>query len=324
MYLENQTNTSFAAAYADGAPLQMHIEYVTNPYGRQPPHMLVFQDGRMEEMQPLARAVGGVRVELLGSPGQEPTPTQLQSLRQFVEIAQARAGGQLQVSGHTHLLKPAAPAMPHPSEIRFRMSKVDDIFELLGVPPDRRQPLKAGSLFNTVSVASGAATLTQFGAEFPRTREMTTLVVVPSHDPFKPEPTDAKAFELATLRQLDQRNGLPDFRAHYLIAKNGTLLKGRDLEQLGSAVPGFATGAVQVVVAGNGKAPTPEQRRMILEFGALARKHYAPQNLKAVTRDIVFAKELLGVDGTGCMNEEYVRADAVNADLPAPRQPVKR
>jgi hypothetical protein len=200
---------------------------------------------------------------------------------------------------------------------------VDDIFDLLGVPADRRQPHRAGTLLNNFSSMTGRGQSVGPSIEFPSTREVTTLVVVPSHDPFKPEPTEAKALDIATLRQIDQKNGLPDFRAHYLIAKNGELLKGRDLEQLGSAVPGHATGALQVVVAGNGKDPTSEQRRMLMEFGALARKQYAPQTLKVMTRDIVFAKELLGVDNMGCMNADYVRPEAVNAELPAPR-PAKR
>lgn len=323
------TSHHSAAAFTAPGARTVHLEYVTNPYGRTPPHILVFQDGRVESMTPEGQPVAGylpgtLVVELLGTPGAKPTETQLQALRDLTAERAAAAKGNITFTGDTDLLVTAKPAFKPEAPKKFRMSSVQEIFDILETPSTERNPLRAGTLFNVVSTSADPANLTSFPIQFPLTREITTLVVVASHSPFQPEPTDASAFTIDTLRKIDKKNGLPDFRGHYLISRAGDLIPGRNVEQPGAAVPGHANGSLQVILAGNGKAPTSDQRRMLLQFGELARKHYDPQRLKVVTRDVVYAKELLGVGPTGEMDPSLVRPEIVTAALPVAKPAPKR
>lgn len=199
---------------------------------------------------------------------------------------------------------------------------VQTIFDILGTPDDRRAPLPPGSIFNTSFAPGRGAAPTEIRIPFkaPNTRDIVRLVMIPSHEASKPEPDSAEAYALDTLRKADQRVGMSDFRGHFLLTKDGQLLSGRSLELTGNCWPGKNDGALQVVVAGNGKSPTEEQRRCIYEFGIAMRRHYE-KPLQASVRDIVFAEQLLGIDPNGMMREQMANGTYVTADVAAkPKQ----
>lgn len=326
---------------------QFQLEYVTNPYGRQPPHVLVFPDGRVERMTSFQLPVPGyapnvVAVELLGYPTQPPTPTQLDSLRQLaaqirqtlpgkagftgnaelVEVALAGEG-----SGRPAFMSPDALAMAKPEKspaAAMSPAKVQDIFDILGTPVDRRSPLPPGSIFNTVNRGQVGSAITMRQLYKPAgAREITRLVVVASHDSFKPEPDDPAVFSLTALRQADQRLGMSDFRGHYLLARDGSLIEGRDLATIGNCWPGKNEGSIQIVLAGNGKNPTREQRETLFLYAAAMRKAIE-RPLLANVREVVFGEGLLGIDPTGVMKDDLANPRLIDADPPKGKQPGTR
>jgi hypothetical protein len=327
-----------APGFANRSVDQLQLEYVTNPYGRQPPHVLVFPDGRVERMTPFQVPVPGyaanvVAVELLGYPGQPPTPIQLQSLAALgAQVRQALAGrvgftgnaeligaangatsgspGFMSASGMTMARKPA----PSPAAA-MSPTKVQDLFDILGTPPERRTPLAPGSMFNSVNnLKSGGVAMRQLfkpaGA-----RTISKLVVVASHDAFKPEPTEESEYSLEALRKIDQRLGMSDFRGHYLLARNGDLIEGRDLGVVGNCWPGKNDAAIQIVVAGNGKSPTRAQRETLYMYAASMRKAMDCP-IQAAVREVVFGEQLLGIDPNGVMKDDLANARMVDAELP--------
>ena len=319
---------------------QIQLEYITNPYGRQPPHVLVFPDGRVERMTSFQLPVPGyaanvVAVELLGYPSQPPTPTQLASLAALGAQVRQTLSGKIGFTGNADLITAATagadadrPAFMSPDALRMVQpekspaaamspSKVQDIFDILGTPSDRRDPLAPGSIFNTVNnIRNNTAVVMRQLFKAPGVRDVERLVVVSSHDSFKPEPEDAGAFNIDALRKADIRLGMTDFRGHYLIAKDGTLVAGRDLETVGNCWPGKNEKAIQIVIAGNGKNPTREQRETLFLYAAAMRKHYE-RPIHANVREIVFADQLLGIDPLGVMKDELANPRVIDADVPS-------
>lgn len=322
--------------YANRAVDQIQVEYITNPYGRQPPHILFFPDGRVERLTPFQLPVPGyganvLAIELLGYIGQAPTEVQLEALRQFGTAIRETVPGRLGFTGNADLVETATrnggaapPFMdneqlamadivppPAPSEL----GNVQDLFDVLGTPDDRRTTLPPGSIFNSVTGSTGAqavAMRTLFKA--PGTRTIKGLVIVPSHDAFKAEPADASAFSLDALRKTDQRLGMTDFRGHYIIARDGSLVEGRDLEKVGNCWPGKNEGTIQLVLAGNGRSPTPEQRNTIYQYGVALRKHFE-YPMQAYIRDVTYADQLLGVDANGTMIDKKANPALIEAPL---------
>lgn len=364
---------------------QIQLEYITNPYGRQPPHLIVFPDGRIEQMTSFQIPVPGfgpnvLAVEVIGLSGQAPTPTQLETIARFGGDVREMMPGRLGFTGHADLvacatgaLSPSAEsatapvvsapatapvatpdpapffmnhsalAMSQPAEptaartsisldpapsldadihalapMPAKRITVQAIFDILGTPDDRRAPLPPGSIFNNSFAPGRGAAPVEIRIPFkaPNTRDIVRLVIVPSHEASKPEPESAEAYTLDALRKADQRVGMSDFRGHFLLTKDGQLLSGRSLELTGNCWPGKNDGALQVVLAGNGKSPTEEQRRCIYEFGVAMRRHYE-KPLQASVRDIVFAEQLLGIDPNGMMREQLANATFITADVTA-------
>ncbi len=419
-----------AAGYTNRSVARIQLEYITNPYGRQPPHILIFRDGQTEPMTPFQLMVPGyapdvLAVELLGAPAMPPTSEQLQAIQFLGKTVREILSGQLAFSGNQQLVDlatgafkaqatatpvsqtpssstptdeeieektsedayedetaavpteveegweefspespvktknagaaespseasstaadddaarfmhheklavaPATPSRPmlpqssHEEPVAFKIkppANVNDIFDILGTPAEQRGPLAPGTLFNNFS--AGAVNLTQgvrFPYHAPATREVFSLVVVPSHDPFKAEPTEGSFFSIEELRKLDQRAGMADFRGHYLLAKNGDLIPGRSLEAVGNCWPGRNDNAIQIVLAGNGKTPTIDQRRTLYEYGLSMRRHYEMRPTKAVVKDITFGMSVLGIDPQGFMVEKLANPKYIDAPLPAP------
>lgn len=329
-----------APGFTNRAVDQLQLEYITNPYGRQPPHVLVFPDGRVERMTPFQVPVPGyaanvIAVELLGYPTQPPTPTQLDSLRAFAAQVRQMLGGRLGFTGNAELVSTATtgsidgrplfmspdqlgmapPPAPSPAAA-MSPSKVQDIFDILGTPSERRAPLPPGSIFNSVNnIKNGSAVTMRQLFKSPGARDVDRLVVVASHDSFKPEPAEESAFAIDALRKADQRLGMTEFRGHYLIAKDGTFVAGRDLGSIGNCWPGKNEKAIQIVIAGNGKAPTREQRETLFLYAASMRKHY-DRPLFANVREVVYGDQLLGIDPTGVMKDELANPRLIDAELP--------
>lgn len=322
--------------YANRAVDRIQVEYITNPYGRQPPHILFFPDGRVERMTPFQVPVPGygdniLAVELLGYVGQQPTELQLNALRAFGAQVRQLIPGRLGFTGNEELVDVATreatggPSFMDNSQLSMadivpkpqpsQLSNVQELFDILGTTDDRRKPLPPGSIFNSVNNGNGAqavAIRAQFKA--PGTRIVKGLVIVPSHDPFKPEPTDLMAYTVESLRKADQRLGMADFRGHFIIAHDGSLVPGRDLEKVGNCWPGKNEGTIQLVLAGNGKSPTTEQRNTIYQYGVAMRKHFE-YPLQAHIRDVIYAEQLLGVDPNGTMVEGKASAALIEAPI---------
>lgn len=327
-----------APGFTNRAVDQLQLEYITNPYGRQPPHVLVFPDGRIERMTSFQIPVPGyapnvVAVELLGYPAQPPTPVQLQSLAVLGEQVRQTLAGRVAFTGNGELVAAAngnvggspafmseggmAMARPVPSPAAaMSPSNVQDLFDILGTPADRRGALPPGSIFNAVNNGQGGAGISMRQLFKPAgARTITKLVVVASHDVFKAEPEEESAYSLDTLRKADQRLGMSDFRGHYLLAKDGELIEARDLGTVGNCWPGKNEGAIQIVVAGNGKNPTREQREMLYLYAASMRKTMDCP-LQASVREVVFAEQLLGIDPNGFMKDELANARMIDAEIP--------
>jgi hypothetical protein len=211
---------------------------------------------------------------------------------------------------------------PEPVTFTLRPSNAQEIFDILGTPQDRRLPLAPGSIFNTFKPGQGGQ-----GAEpirirtlfkAPGTREILRLVVVPSHDAAKPEPEEASAYSLEELKKQEKRLGMGEFRGHYLLAKDGRLIPGRDIESNGNCWPGKNEKSLQIVLAGNGKSPTPEQRRTLFEYGYAMRRHYE-HPLHGHVRDVVLAEGLLGIDPNGIMQASMANPSLIDGPLPAPK-----
>lgn len=341
--------------YTNRAVDQIQLEYITNPYGRQPPHLIVFPDGRIEQMTSFQIPIPGyatnvLAVEVMGVMGQQPTPTQLETIARLGSEVQQIMPGRLGFTGNPEMVAAAtgSAAPPLRSEVSdtppapFFFSQnpmavapvprssvsipvtpvspvsVQSLFDVLGTPVDRRSPLPPGSIFNNSFAPGRGAAPVEIRIPFkaPNARDVVRLVMVPSHDPHKPEPEDEASYTLDALRKADQRLGMSDFRGHYLISKEGELISGRSLELNGNCWPGKNDGAIQVVLAGNGKSPTEAQRRTIYEFGVAMRRHYE-KPLQAAVRDIVFGEGLLGVDPNGRMQEQMANAALVTADVGA-------
>ncbi len=330
---------------------RIQLEYVTNPYGRQPPHLLIFQDGRVERLTDFQIPVPGygpntLAIEFLGSPGAEPTPTQCAVIEALGAEVRTMLSGRLSFSGYqmlvdiatgsatTHAEQPAfmrhetlfaAPSFERaevaPSPF-VQLATVQDLFDILGTPSDRRAPVAPGSIFNTVSATiestyapAGSTSSEQSLFKMPSVRTVNRLVVVPSHDPAKPEPTDAEAFSLKELRKSDQRVGMTEFRGHYLLAKDGSLIEGRDINLAGNCWPGRNGDAIQIVVAGNGKAPTEAQRRTLFDYAKAMRKAYDERPMDANVRDVALAEKILGIDPNGKMQGALASTSAITADV---------
>ena len=199
-----------------------------------------------------------------------------------------------------------------------KIATINEVFDILGTAPERRVPLPPGSLFNTYSNAEAGTRPLRLGVQYTPagTREVTSLVVVPSHDSTKPEPQDAKEYTLDDLRRVDQQAGMDDFRAHYLLTKDGVLVPARSLEIPGNCWPGRNDSAIQIVLAGNGNSPTPSQRRTLYEYGFAMREHYAPRPTRAFVRNVEFAMGLLGIDPTGQMRDNLANPSLIDAPLP--------
>lgn len=329
--------------FANRAVEQIQLEYITNPYGRQPPHILFFPDGRVERMTPFQLPVPGyganvLAIELLGYVGQKPTEVQKDALRAFGQQIRDMLAGKLGFTGNSELVEIATRAgsdspgfmdsaqlsladivpPPAPSEL----SNVQALFDILGTPGEKRGALPPGSIFNSVTGGSGVQATAMRALFRPSgTRIIKGLVVVPSHDPFKPQPEDAESYSLEALRKADQRMGMSDFRGHYIIARDGSLVPGRDLEKIGNCWPGKNEGTIQLVLAGNGKAPTPEQRATLYQYGAAMRRHYE-YPLNAYVRDVAYAEQLLGINPNGVMIDSKASPALIEAPIaePAKRQ----
>lgn len=370
-----------AAGYANRTVSRIQLDYIVNPFGRQPPHVLVFADGRTEPMTPFQLPVPGyapdvLAIELLGAPGSPPTDAQLATVRLFGREIRALLPGQMAFAGKQELvdiataaldpvIEPAAappaeaspeqspeqspdadspfplappttsgpafmlhetlalstPQVPRPEPVVFstKPATVQEIFDIIGTPTDRRVPLAPGSIFNAFRAGGRGAPVdasqirTRFTA--PGTRDIQRLVVIPSHDPFKPEPDGEQAYSLDELRRADQRVGMTEFRGHYILAKNGDLIPGRSLELAGNCWPGKNDNAIQIVLAGNGRTPTSAQRRTLYEYGHLMRRHYE-RPLKGSVRDILMAEGLLGLDPNGTLQEKLANPALIEAPLP--------
>lgn len=322
--------------YANRAVDQIQLEYITNPYGRQPPHILFFQDGRVERMTPFQLPVPGyganvLAIELLGYVGQNPTEKQMDALKAFGAQVRQAIPGRLGFIGNEELVAHATradvssvPFMDNsqlsladivPKPLPSQLSSVQSLFDILGTADDRRKPLPPGSIFNSVNSGNGAqAVVVRSMFKAPGTRIVKGLVIVPSHDAYKPEPTDPSAYSLEALRKADQRLGMTDFRGHYIIARDGSLVPGRDLEKIGNCWPGKNEGTIQLVLAGNGKAPTSEQRNTIYQYGVAMRKHFE-YPLQAYIRDVTYAEQLLGVDPNNTMIDAKASAALIEAPI---------
>lgn len=336
---------------------QIQLEYITNPYGRQPPHLIVFPDGRIEPMTSFQLPVPGyaanvLAIEVMGIMGQVPTPTQRETIARLGREVRQMLPGRLGFTGHAALVASATGTEEAGAEIgssseplpffmsensmgmspqpvsrssiavpppAVGMSSVQELFDVLGTPQERRAPLPPGSLFNSSFAPGKGAAPTEIRIPFkaPTMRDIVRLVVVPSHDASKGEPADASLYAIDSLRKADRRLGMSDFRGHFLLAKDGQLISGRSLELNGNCWPGKNDGAIQIVLAGNGKSPTEAQRRTLYDFGVAMRRHYE-KPLQASVRDVVFAEGILGIDPNGRMQEPLANASLVTAD-PAAR-----
>ncbi len=317
---------------------QMQLEYITNPYGRQPPHILFFPDGRVERMTPFQVPVPGyganvLAIELLGYVGQKPTDVQLKALKAFGAQVREVLAGKVAFTGSAELLDIAtrddserpgfmasgqlsmADIVPPPAP--SALSNVQNLFDILGTPGEKRGALPPGSIFNTVTGGSGVQAIVMRDIfKAPGTRIVKGLVIVTSHDAFKPEPEDAGSYTLEALRKADQRLGMSDFRGHYIIARDGTLIPGRDIEKIGNCWPGKNEGTIQLVLAGNGKSPTAEQRNTIYQYGVAMRKYYE-YPLTAFIKEVMYADQLLGVDPNNIMAADKANAALIEAPVVA-------
>ena len=322
--------------YANRAIDQIQLEYITNPYGRQPPHILFFPDGRVERMTPFQIPVPGyagnvLAIELLGYVGQKPNELQLNALRDFAQQIRETLAGRLAFTGDTELVEVAtrsgsdAPAFMDntqlsmadivPPALPAELCSVQDLFDVLGTSNDRRKPLAPGSIFNTVTGGTGAQAIAMRSVfKAPGTRIVKGLIVVPSHDAFKPQPADESAYTIDALRKNDQKLGMSDFRGHYVVALDGSLIPGRDLEKVGNCWPGRNEGSIQLVLAGNGRSPTPEQRATIYQYGVALRKHFE-YPLTAHVRDVAYADQLLGIDSNGVMSDKKANPKLIEAPI---------
>lgn len=323
--------------YANRTVSKIQIEHITNPYGRQPPHVLIFPNGRVERASPFQNPVPGyaadvLAVELMGYVGQPVTAEQTAALAAFCREVRTNLPGRFGFTGNADLVAaattevnrpgfmgvgdPRMAAVP-PAPKLVQPSNVQQLFDVLGTPPDRRNPLPPGSLFNSVSTGGTAqAVVMRSLFKAPGTRMVVRLVVVPSHDATKPEPAEASAYSLAELRKGDQRVGMSDFRGHYLIAKDGSLVPGRDIEAVGNCWPGKNEQSIQLVLAGNGKNPTVEQRETLYHYAAAMRKHYECP-LQASIKDIIYGEQLIGLNPTGMMQDDLAQAALINAPIAA-------
>lgn len=316
---------------------RIQLEYITNPTGRQPGHIVVFPNGRVDRMTPFQIPVPGyeadvLAVELLGYVGKKPTPEQISSVQAFAAEIRQFIPGRLGFVGNDELVAAATqadsnrPGFMGAGELSFAAqteaapkpvgpSTVQALFDILGTPVDRRGAVQPGTLFNNAAAGGGAAAIAMrelFKA--PGVRLINRLIVVPSHDAHKPEPTDPSAFTLDALRKNDQRLGMGDFRGHYILARDGSLIAGRDIEKVGNCWPGKNDGSIQIVLAGNGRSPTVEQRQTLYQYGVAMRKHYECP-LQAATRDILYADKLLGINPQGMMDEKLVKPNLIEAPI---------
>lgn len=322
--------------FANRTVEQIQLEYITNPYGRQPPHILFFPDGRVDRMTPFQLPVPGyaanvLAVELMGYVGQKPTDVQLKALRDFGQQVRSLLAGKVGFTGNAELVstatrdESASPGFMAGGQLSMadivppappsKLSNVQSLFDILGTPGEKRSPLPPGSIFNSVNNGNGlAAVVLREMFKAPGTRIIKGLVVIPSHDPFKPQPEEASAYTLEALRKADQRIGMSDFRGHYILARDGTLVPGRDLEKVGNSWPGKNEGTIQIVLAGNGKAPTAEQRATLYHYGVAMRKYYE-YPLTAHVRDILYAEQLLGIDPNHVMVAENASPALIEAPI---------
>lgn len=324
--------------FSNRAVDQIQLEYITNPYGRQPPHILFFPDGRVERMTPFQVPVPGyaanvLAVELLGYVGQKPTDVQLKALKSFGAQVREVLAGKVGFTGAADLLDVAtrddserpgfmataqlsmADIVPAPAP--SVLSNVQNLFDILGTPGDKRGALPPGSIFNAVTGGTGVQTIVMrdiFRA--PGTRIVKGLIIVTSHDPFKPEPGDAASYTLEALRKADQRVGMSDFRGHFILARDGTLVPGRDIEKVGNCWPGKNEGTIQIVLAGNGKSPTAEQRATLYQYGVAMRKYYE-YPLTAHIKEVLYADQLLGIDPNNVMQADKANAALIEAPVVA-------
>ena len=328
-----------APGFTNRSVNRIQLEYITNPTGRQPAHVIVFPNGRVDRMTPFQMPVPGyaadvLAVELLGYVGKNPTAEQIDSVKAFAAEIRQFIPGRLGFVGNAELVAAATsadsnrPGFMGSGQLSMAQaeaaparptgpSSVQALFDILGTPSDRRGALPPGSLFNNAAAGGGSAIALRGLFKAPGVRAINRLVVVPSHDAHKPEPTDPSAFSLDALRKNDQRLGMGDFRGHYILARDGSLITGRDLEKSGNCWPGKNDGSIQIVMAGNGRNPTVEQRQTLYQYGVAMRKHYEFP-LQASKRDILYADKLLGVNPNGLMDEKLavpglIEAPVVNA-----------
>lgn len=364
------------AGMSNRAVDRVAIEFVTNPYGRQPPHILIFQDGRIERMTSFQLPVPGfgdnvLVLEVLGAPGTQPTDAQCAAVETLGSEMRQLMPGQMSFAGYRDLVLLATggmepeegqPSFMAHNEVKaaavydrsaqaaafieqasaasiqpeiakhiekepvFEATNVQQLFDILGTPDDRRKPVQPGSIFNTVSpvavqgAGSTAVTFdsnsTQNQFRLPGNRTVTRLVVVASHDPTKPEPADVKAMSIKELRLADQRAGMSDFRGHYLIAKDGTLETGRALDLTGNCWPGRNGDSIQIVIAGNGKAITSEQRKALYDFAQAMCGAFEGRPVDANVRDVVLVQQLLGIDSSGKISAATANPAMITAPLP--------
>ena len=105
-----------AAGYANRAVDRIQLEYITNPYGRQPPHILVFPDGRAEPMTPFQLPVPGyapdvLAVELLGVPNSPPSEAQIERVRVLGREVRDLLPGKIAFCGNAELVDVATAAL---------------------------------------------------------------------------------------------------------------------------------------------------------------------------------------------------------------------
>lgn len=369
------------AGMSNRAVDRIAIEFVTNPYGRQPPHILIFQDGRIERMTSFQLPVPGfgdnvLVIEALGAPDAKPTDAQCAAIETLGSEIRQLMPGRMSFAGYRDLVMLATggiepeqgqPSFMAHSEVKaaasfdrsaqaaafieqtsaatiqpempaayvekapvFEATNVQQLFDILGTPDDRRKPVQPGSIFNTVSpvAVQGAGNTaitfdsnsTQSQFRLPGNRTVTRLVVVASHDPTKPEPADAKAMSIKELRLADQRAGMSDFRGHYLIAKDGTLETGRALDLTGNCWPGRNGDSIQIVIAGNGKDITSEQRKTLYDFAQAMCAAFEGRPVDANVRDVVLVPQLLGIDSSGKISASSANPAMITAPLPVNQQ----
>lgn len=369
------------AGMSNRAVDRIAIEFVTNPYGRQPPHILIFQDGRIERMTSFQLPVPGfgdnvLVIEALGAPDTKPTDAQCAAIETLGSEIRQLMPGRMSFAGYRDLVMLATggiepeqgqPSFMAHSEVKaaasfdrsaqaaafieqtsaatiqpempaayvekapvFEATNVQQLFDILGTPDDRRKPVQPGSIFNTVSpvAVQGAGNTavtfdsnsTQSQFRLPGNRTVTRLVVVASHDPTKPEPADAKAMSIKELRLADQRAGMSDFRGHYLIAKDGTLDTGRALDLTGNCWPGRNGDSIQIVIAGNGKDITSEQRKTLYDFAQAMCAAFEGRPVDANVRDVVLVPQLLGIDSSGKISASSANPAMITAPLPVNQQ----